>query len=261
MANALEAHGVSVAAAPWNGDFEPFEKASLTVVRSTWDYFDQADEFTGWIDRMDRGARLLNPPSVLRWNMAKTYLSDLAKKGAPTPPMVRIAPHADAIAAAMDALRLDEAIVKPLVGGTASGLSHIRRNDAAELKAAATRLNGEALVQPFLPEIKTLGETSMIFFDGEFSHAVLKSPKAGDIRVQEEHGGSTRAVSAPDWAVAETSRLLKLCPDGIVYGRVDAILHATHMTLMEIELVEPDLFFTHDPYAADWLAKALKSRL
>lgn len=257
LADALRQRGARVLAAPWNGAFAPFAEVGLTVVRSTWDYFDVTAEFSAWIARLENECSVLNPPPLLRWSMTKAYLFELAEKGAPTPNMQRIAPTSDAIAGAMDALNLDEAIVKPLSGGTASGLSHVKRNDTQALDGAAAILNGDALVMPFLPEIATLGETSFVFLGGEFSHAVVKTPKAGDIRVQEDHGGTSRIVEAPDWAVAEATRILSLCPTGAAYGRVDGIVHEDSFSLMEVELVEPELFFTLRPAAADRLADVL----
>ncbi len=265
LAEALTARGAKVLAAPWNGGFEPFRDADLTVVRSTWDYFDVTVAFDAWIDRLEHEGRVVNPPDVLRWSMTKAYLVELAKKGAPSPPMQIIAPNVDAIAEAMEALCLTDAIVKPLSGGTASGLSRITRREGGvshgALEQAAALLNGDALVMPFMPEIETLGETSFVFLGGEFSHAVVKTPKAGDIRVQAEHGGTSRLVSAPDWAIAEASRILSLCPPGAVYARIDAIVHDDRLSLMEVELVEPELFFTLYPQGADQLAEMLLDRI
>lgn len=250
LAQALDARGVTVRAAPWNGTFEPFATADLTLVRSTWDYFDRSRAFADWISRLEVEASVLNPPDILRWSMTKAYLFNLAEAGLPVPPLKKITPDPGSIREAMDALGLDDAIVKPLVGGTASGLSHIRRDDAAALDAAAVRLNGDGLVQAFIPEIKNRGETSFVFFDGVFSHAVLKRPKAGDIRVQEDHGGTSTPVDPPAWARDEATTILRHCPAGTAYARVDAVVFDDRILLMEVELVEPELFFTYRPETA-----------
>ena len=257
LGEALRARGADVVAAPWNGEFSPFAAADGAVVRSTWDYYDVADEFAAWIDRVEEHSRLVNPRPTLKWNMTKAYLFELAEKGAPVPPMRRIAPAAGAIADAMDGLKLDEAIVKPLAGGTASGLSRIKRGDISALEAAAAMLNGDGLVMPVIREIATAGETSFIFIGGEFSHAVVKTPKPGDIRVQEEHGGTSHLIDAPEWAAAEARRILSLCPGETAYARVDAIIDKDRFVLMEVELVEPELFFTLFPAGAARLADIL----
>lgn len=261
LAGALRRAGATVNPAPWNVGFTPFAEADLTVVRSTWDYFDLAEEFTQWIARLESEARVVNSPDTLRWNMTKAYLFELAEKGAPTPPTIRIQPGSASIKAAMDELDLTEAVVKPLVGGTASGLSHLRQPTRDDLERAVAILNGDALVQPFLPEIKTLGETSLMFLGGEFSHAVRKTPKSGDIRVQEEHGGASELVEAPDWAIAEAQRILSLCPGETAYARIDVVLFDDHLTLMEAELVEPELFFPYCPKAADYFAAVLLEQI
>lgn len=261
LADALARAGAEVAAAPWNGPFAPFASADLTLVRSTWDYFDLADDFAAWIGRAASAGPLVNSAEILRWNMTKAYLFELARAGAPVPPTLQTAPEARAIAAAMDALDLEEAIVKPLIGGTASGLSRIRRHDADGLAKAAARLNGRALVQPFLPEIVSCGETSLIFLGGEFSHAILKRAKAGDIRVQTDHGGTAEPVVAPDWAIDQGRAILRHCPGHPAYARVDVIIDDGAITLMEVELVEPELFFTYCPDGAAQLADLALARL
>ena len=257
LAEALRARGVEVSSAPWNGAFAPFGDADLVLIRTTWDYFDVVDEFSAWIDRLEKTTPVLNPPDILHWNMTKAYLFELAERSAPVPPLIRVARDADAIAGAMDTLGLEEAIVKPLAGGTASGLSKVRRDDGEGLARAAAKLNGDGLVQAFLPEIATIGETSMVFLGGEFSHAVVKMPKSGDIRVQEEHGGTSRALTPPAWAIAEARDILAMCPGKTAYGRVDAIVYKDRMSLMEVELVEPELFFAYCPEGAVRLAGIL----
>ena len=257
LASALEARGATVMPAPWNGDFSPFAEADLTVVRSTWDYFDVPGDFQAWIDRLEKEANVLNPPAVLRWNMTKHYLFELLEKGAPVAPSVQVIRDPDAIAAAADALDVDELIVKPLSGAGASGLTRLKAGDKDGYDRAAAALNGDGLVQPFVPEIMTAGETSIIFFGGAFSHAIRKTPKAGDIRIQEEHGGTSAPVDIPAWAVDEAARILSMAPASTAYARIDVVLFEDRMTLMEAELVEPELFFTYCPDRADDLARVV----
>lgn len=261
FAKALAARGAEAIAAPWNGDLAPFETADAVIIRSTWDYFPVPDEFRAWLRRLEGRDRVFNPPALMRWNMGKLYLLELADAGVRIPPTIETAPDAGALAAAMDTLSLERAIVKPIHGGTASGLSLVDRRDARGLEAAALSLGGPGLVQTFLPEIADPGETSFVFIDGGFSHAVVKRPKAGDIRVQSDHGGSVEKVSPPPWAIDEAARILALCPGEALYARIDAIVSDGALTLMEAELVEPELFFVQAPEAAERLADALVSRI
>lgn len=270
VAAALEAQGASVTRAPWNGQQSPFAQADLIVMRSTWDYTSHYQAFAEWLDTLGAYKSVVNSPSLMRWNMTKGYLLELVQKGAPMPPTLTVKPDAGSVAAAMDALGIDEAVVKPQIGATASGLSIARANDDASLAAAAARLGAatgdmDGLIQPLITEIRDIGETSMIFIEGEFSHAVVKRPNSGDIRVQEEHGGRTELVDPPIWAIAAGARILDLLPEPAFYARVDAVILDETLKLMEVELIEPELFFTYSPEAdfgaADRFAAALIQRL
>lgn len=260
---ALEARGVRVVAAPWNGPFAPFSAADLVCIRSTWDYWDAPEQFRLWLERLKVLPRVANDPALMLWNLNKRYLLDLAAKGAPLPPTRLVTPDAAAIAVAMDALGITEAVVKPVVSAGAFGLSRVRRDEVGALEAAAAALGGEGLVQPLISEIATSGETSLVYVDGVFSHAVVKHPKAGDIRIQIQHGGSTQAAVAPDWAIAAGRRVLELLPSPAVYARVDVVLRQTpgldpQLWLMEVEVLEPSLYLEHAPHEA---AKAFAAAL
>lgn len=263
LAAALDARGVKAAPHPWNGPFAPFASADLVVVRSTWDYVPVADRFAGWIERLEAEAQAVaNAPRLMRWNLHKTYLLDLAARGAPLPPTEIAEPGAEAIGAAMARLGVNEAVVKPVIGGGAHGLSIARRSDPASLTNAAAKVAGMALVQPLIPEIRTVGETSLVYFAGEFSHAVVKRPKPGSILVQEERGGSTEPTRAPLTAIDEGRRILALLPEKPLYARVDVVLRDAArldgaLWLMEVEVIEPELFLIHDRGAAGRLADAL----
>ncbi|MEM9618639.1 MAG: hypothetical protein AAF936_11820 [Pseudomonadota bacterium] len=257
----LAARGATVAAAPWNGPQGAFEAADAVVIRSAWDYQYAPGDFESWLVRRDQRGLVLNPPSLMRWNMSKQYLLALAAEGAPLPPTRRVAPTAASIAAVMDEMGLAHAVVKPEFGATSSGLSIVNRKDEAGLEKAARNLAMPGVMQPILSGIKTRGETSFIFIDGDFTHAVTKMPKAGEIRSQKEFGGSSERADPPGWAVEAARRVLSMAPAPSLYARVDAIVLDDGMQLMELELIEPELFFTYAPEAADRFAAALMSRL
>jgi len=122
--------------------------------------------------------------------------------------------------------------------------------------------NPGAMVQQFIPGIRTRGEWSLSFFAGRFSHAVIKTPKAGDFRVQAEHGGSERRVPPPDFVLAAAKRALAALAEVPLYARVDGVENDGQFLLMELELIEPTLYLTHDPEAparfADAIAGAMR---
>lgn len=267
LATALAARGVAATAHPWNGPFAPFAAADAVLVRSTWDYPSAPDEFAYWIARLGRETRMtFNPPALMSWNLDKAYLMELGEKGATLPPTAIVEPDAAAIAEVMDALSLEEAVVKRRRSASAIGLTRVRRADRVSLEAAARNLAGPGLVQALIGEIETEGETSFVFFNGRFSHAIGKRPKAGSILVQLEHGGSAALTTPAAEAIAAARRILDLLPEPPLYVRIDAVVRDPSrldggLTLMEVEAIEPELFLTLAPGAADCFAEALLEEL
>jgi glutathione synthase/RimK-type ligase-like ATP-grasp enzyme len=258
LAEALVRRGWQVQAAPWNGPFAPFAAAELVVVRSAWDYHHAGASFAEWLERLERvDGTVINPPRLMRWNLDKGYLIELAQSGAPVVPTRLARPHGDAFAVAMRELGVDEAVVKPVVGASGDGLSVVCAHDAAALEAAAHALGAnDALVQPLVPEIRTRGELSLTFLGGRLSHAVVKRPAAGSILVHAERGGTVQAIAPSSRAVAAAA-VLAMLPDAPVYARVDLVERDEGPLLMEIELIEPELFLRHGEGAADRFADAL----
>ncbi|MEO1135136.1 MAG: hypothetical protein AAFW68_00830 [Pseudomonadota bacterium] len=265
LACALEARGSAVRAAPWNGDQDPFRDGDAVIIRSTWDYQESPDRFADWLETLGARAHVYNPPALMRWNMSKRYLLTLAECGAAMPATRLVEPTSESVAAAMDAMGLDEAVVKPEFGATASGLSVVRRGDWPGLGAAAAKLAMPGLIQPLMSEISSVGETSLVFLDGAFSHAVIKRPAAGDIRCQAEFGGRCERVGPPPAVVAQARRILEMLPTEPLYARIDGLILDERLQLMEVELIEPELFFTYCPEAemgaADRFAAAILNRL
>ncbi|WP_425410323.1 ATP-grasp domain-containing protein [Hyphococcus sp.] len=261
FAEALRAYGADVCAAPWNGCQTAFANADAVIIRSTWDYQQQPKDFLVWLERQEAAAHIFNAPELMRWNLSKQYLLELEKAGAPMAPLRWVEPRADHIAAALDTLGLTTAVVKPEIGATASGISIVHREDRDGIERAAQVMAMPGMVQALIPEITTEGETSFMFAGGEFTHAVTKMPKQGDIRCQAEFGGATTLISPPDWAIAQASKILSMVPGRPLYARIDAVLLDGSMQLMEVELIEPELFFTYCPDGAARLAAALIQRL
>ncbi len=258
IADALRARGVEVLALPWNGPFEPFVGCDLVAVRSTWDYAETPHDFLAWLQRLeDEGLRTTNTPSLMRWNARKDYRLAPAARGAPLPPTRLVAAEAAQIEAAMAELGLEEAVVKPVFGAGASGLSVVRRDDARGLRDAAARLGYDGLVQPLVPEIRTVGEASLTFVGDTFSHAAIKRAASGSILIHAEHGGSTAAYAPSDEDVQIAREVLGMLPEPADYARVDLVPTAAGPVLMEVELIEPELFVLHGEGAPERFAGLL----
>ncbi len=235
----------------------------LVIVRSPWDYHQSPLAFYGVLDTIEGSrARLEKPLALMRWNSDKRYLLDLQDRGArlvPTLPGVSLDP-ADLLEQ-IDTLGGDEFIVKPRTGANADQIHRLRRKClAADSIAPAADLGAQPfLIQPFVPAITTEGEYAVIFFSGEYSHCVLKKPGRGDFRVQEEHGGSATGVSAPPASLIEAAQTALATLDTVpLYARVDLVrMGPDDFALMELELIEPALYFRQCSEAPGRFARAV----
>lgn len=231
------------------------------VLRSAWDYHLRLPEFAAWLEARARdGNPLLNPETLVRWNLHKSYLDDLAAAGHAVIETERVPRGATAsMAALMEARGWSEAVVKPAVSASAHRTFRVARNnaDACEPELAAILREGDALVQPLAPEILTAGEWSIVFLGGAYSHAVLKRSAAGEFRVQEEYGGRAEPGDPGADVRAQAATVLAAAPGRSAYARVDGIVRDGRFVLMELELIEPVLYLSRDPRAASRLAEAV----
>ncbi len=255
---ALTQQGVGHRVLLWT-DPEVGAGADLVVVRTPWDYIHRCDEFL-YVCR-NAGAPVLNPPDVLGWNSHKGYLVELAEAGVPVVPTRLVRAGTDA------ALRDGEGrlalVVKPAVSSGSRGAERFESGDPGAL-AHLTELaaDRDTLVQPYVASVADRGERSLIFLGGEFSHAVDKLPAAGDYRVQEIYGGRyrTHEPTAAEKRVAE--RALAAAPaGGLLYARVDLVDAGDGPLVMELELIEPELFLGSHDDAPHRLAGAIARSL
>ena len=265
LVSALEAMGVSGVPAVWSrGDID-WASFDALVMRSPWDYFERADEFRGWLDaRIASGVLMINSREILDWNFDKSYLQDLAQKGVELVPTICVARQEKAdIAALARARGWNEVVVKPTIGGGGYRVYRFRLDEFPSYAAdiAQTLVDRGVLVQPFLPEIQTGGELSLLFFDGVFSHAVCKRPQAGDYRVQFQYGGTDENVGVSEALIAQAHVCIEHCPTLPVYARVDGVIKGGRFLLMELEVFEPLMFLSHDVEASGRFARAIVGRL
>jgi len=256
---ALQERGVSAEPAVWDDADVAWGDFDTVVVRSCWDYHYRLEEFDAWIGRLEgSGVPLWNPPEVLRWNARKTYLRELEVAGIPIVPTRFVEGGEAPLESVLDESGWDEVVVKPAVSASARDTWRASR---ATLSADGSRYRrllatGPVMVQPFLPAIQTDGEWSLCFFDGSYSHAVLKRPGPGDFRVQPNHGGIYSSEDAPAALVSQAEAGLRASGQRTLYARVDGCIVDGTFRLMELELLEPGLFLGSDPAAAGRLADA-----
>jgi glutathione synthase/RimK-type ligase-like ATP-grasp enzyme len=262
---ALACLGIHAEPVVWSDRSTDWRAFDAVVIRSCWDYHLRITEFFDWLARLEsKNVRTWNPPSLVKWNADKRYLLDLARRGVPTvPTMIALRGHSRDVEAIVHAEGWRRVVVKPAIsasGFETHSLSSPFDPDARDTIARVASVN-DVLVQPFIEEIPRDGELSFTFIDGRFSHATLKRPRSGEFRVQTEHGGSVERVEVPLNLVDEAARALA-APDVVpLYARVDGVVRVDDLLLMELELIEPNVFLTTRPGAADDFAAAICARL
>jgi hypothetical protein len=257
--------GIEARAIVWDAPGVKWAALDVAVIRSTWDYHTRPARFLRWIERCEAdGARLWNPPRVLRWNVHKRYLHDLEGRGVAIVPTAWLERGSDTtLGSVLDERGWERAVIKPAISAGARRTSLVARAEAERAQPAFRALlaRQDVLVQPFLEQIADEGEWSFIFLGGEFSHAVLKRPGPGDFRVQERFGGRIAPARPPAGLVDSAMEILETAGMDLLYARVDAARDRDRLLLVELEVLEPSLFFEHDPGAAPRLAAEIARRV
>jgi len=255
----LEARGAQVRATPWDAILPGEENESLVCLRSTWDYSLRADEFKRWVSAWnDQPSRLRNAPAMVLWNLDKIYLRDLATAGVPIPRTAWYAPgQPPDVDAFLTQNGLHEAVVKPRISASARGTSRMSANTSLAEADLEQLLAAGSIVQEFVPEIESHGEISLIFIGSRFSHAVHKQPGSGDFRVQKRFGGSAGFHHATESQRDFGAAVLATVPQVPLYARVDLVHTANGPVLMELEVIEPELYMDIAPSGAAQFAEEI----
>ena len=258
----LARRGWRVEDVSWRRQQVRWDDYELVVIRTPWDYQQAPAAFLAVLQAIQESrARLQNDLHVVRWNIHKTYLRDLRDRG------VRIVPTRwldrldhDTLSRLGEEFNSDRIVVKPVVGANADDtfLLDAHTVDAAHAAAIRTFSQRELMAQPFVESVVSAGEYSLFFFGGQYSHSVLKTPKSRDFRVQEEHGGVIRSVQPEQDLVAAAGRVMHALDVTTLYARVDLVrMPDGSPALMELELIEPSLYFPYDPQAPERFAEAV----
>ena len=265
LSKLLQELGISHQLLAWSDPDVDWSRFTHVLIKSTWDYFDYYPEFLAWLEQLEAlGTSVLNPVATLRWNSSKNYLLELKAKGYPCV-AGQILPKGTVISLEElhDAIQADTLVVKPLVSGGAKNTLKISRGAGKEVeqKIASLLQEEDFLVQPYIPEIVAVGEYSLIFFNAEFSHAVLKSPAVDDFRVQHYYGGTIQEIKPDSKMLASAQVLVAGFSKDSLYARVDGVVIDGVFHLMELELIEPYLFLGLSEKAIPNYRAALSKRL
>jgi glutathione synthase/RimK-type ligase-like ATP-grasp enzyme len=247
----LQEKGLSVEMVIWNDPQVNWENYQLAILKSPWDYFDLINDFHQWLNHLEqKKVRLLNPIDVVRWNTDKKYLKEIEAAGLDITPCSFINRNEQVnLSDFFEFYHTDKLIVKPCVSGGAKNTFKITFENAGEVSKKLNFLvqDEDFIVQPFLPEIVENGEWSFIFFNGVYSHSLIKKAKAGDFRVQPAHGGSVHPQNPSPEVIQKAAAYVNLFAKNCLYARVDGTFVNEKFLLMELELIEPFLFLNTDP--------------
>lgn len=256
-AQALIDAGADVEPLSWTaaGELAGFD---LVLPLVAWGYHLWYDQWLAFLDRVEAaGVPMLNPPALLRWSGDKAYLAELADSGVPTVPTLAVESCCDAdLEEARRRFRSEWLVVKPPISASASGTHRLGANDDLPADSRGRPM----IIQPLIEEIGRTGEFSLMLFDGQFSHAVVKRPAAGDFRVQPHLGGVTLPAKAPPGAERLARQALAAAPARPTYARVDIVPDDEGvLRIMELELIEPALFLDHAPDGGAAFTQAILS--
>lgn len=245
----------------WN-ESPDWNNYDFAIIRTTWDYQQSFQDFVAALSAIDKSTcRLLNPLEVVKWNIDKNYLFELEQKGVSIVPTKKL--KEVSLEQAFDVFSCEEVVVKPSISASAHDTYLISRNDISRVnrEIELLRQKKEMFIQPKIKEIVSEGEFSVHYFAGELSHTVLKKPKAGDFRSQEEYGSLIKKVETETSLRKTCESILKTLPfkDDLLYARLDFVRGNADFLLMELELIEPCLYFNYDDKAPGAFLKALLS--
>ena len=269
--------GLQARAVAWDDATISWRRFDAVLLRSPWDYTERLAEFLYWCDRVEESTPLLNPLPVVRWNTDKHYISDLACAGVPVVPTLFVEPEAEPLQALQAFLLqrpIEEFVVKPAVSAGARDTQRYARTQEFAASNHIARLLEQArsvMLQPNLRSVDNAGETALVYFDGQFSHAIRKgallhgeqpaidaSHAAGDITPRDAEPDE-RALA--ELVLSSVARQLQL-EQPLPYARIDLIRDDQGTpALLELELTEPSLFFAQAPGSVDRFAAVLARQL
>ena len=260
----LELLGLNVIIKDWKSKKFDWTKAEYGIFRSTWDYFDNFKLFSNWLEKNKYEIKFINSLEIIKWNLDKVYLLELQEKGINIAPTILIKKNQPTtLKKLFEDTGWQEAVLKPTVSGAARHTYRINRNSYNDYEEIFKGLicNEDFLFQEFIKNIISMGELSLIVIGGKYTHAVKKTAKKGDFRVQDDHGGKVEVYYASDKEIEFAEQCINLCLEMPLYARVDiAYDNNNELSLVELELIEPELWFRNNKKSAELLAKEISKK-
>lgn len=263
--NFLRDKGLQLTKVIWNDDRVDWKSFDLALLKSPWDYFEVIDTFYSWLTHLDEiKLPLLNPTDLVKWNADKHYLAEIADAGLPVIPTAYINKGTRLeLETFFERFKPDQIIIKPCVSGGSFHTFKVTKENLEEIQNKVQLLlkTMDFMVQPFIPEVQIEGEWSLLFFNGKFSHCLLKKAKSGDFRVQHFLGGTIHPQQPSETMLKSAKQYVDQFAKSSLYARVDGVMIDETFTLMELELIEPYMFLFTDVEGYENYYKALKEKM
>ena len=268
----LAEHHIQVDTVSWRDNHVNWDDYEMVVIRTPWDYQDAPGAFISVLETITKSSAYLeNTLDIVRWNIDKCYLKSLGANGVNLIPTLwcdklreKILDQTELLAY-FTRLDCDEIILKPRISANADNTFWLNKANEVNLdEFNAAFEERDYMVQPFVKSVIEQGEYSLFYFNGEYSHTILKTPKQDDFRVQEEHGGRLKSVEPMASLVDEANQCMLAIENQHtmpLYARLDFVLFEGRYCLMEAELIEPSLYFNMDEASAKRFADAMVERI
>jgi glutathione synthase/RimK-type ligase-like ATP-grasp enzyme len=243
---ALAKHSINAKAVIWDDETVNWTDFNYLIFRNTWDYYEKQQEFDFWLEKIEKlGIKTLNSISIINQNKHKFYLRDFQKQGITILPTIFIDKTEDLNLSKIIPKHWKKAVIKPAysAGSYQTQVFEISETENINQQYKPIASEKELLLQEFMPQIQTLGETSFVFFNKKFSHAVNKKPVEGEFRIQSQFGGKYTSIEPSIELIAKAQKIVNTFQGDLLYARVDGIVIEKELHLMEIECIEPDLYF------------------
>ena len=256
----LAKHSITAKPAVWDDKTINWNDFDYLIFRNTWDYFEKETEFNIWLDHIQSlGIKTLNAIEIIQRNKHKFYLREMEKEGIKILPTIFIDKTS-----ALDLIEIippdwKKAVIKPAYSGAAylTEVFDISQIQQINLQYRPIAAEKELLLQKFMPEIISEGETSFIFFNKKFSHCINKKPAQGDFRVQVQFGGIYTSVNPSQNLINQAQDVVNTFDEKLLYTRIDGIIINNELHLMEAECIEPDLYFNYSETSRQRLVDAI----
>lgn len=245
---------------PWQAAVK-WQDYGGVVIRTTWDYQNHLTRFLRVLQEIETQTRLANPLEIVKWNAdKKIYLQDIEKRGGRIVPTIWGDSKIDSrqVEAWFEQFQTDEMVIKPTIGANAQHAFRLQRGGVDAGKLSEVFEKRSYMVQPFMRGIVEEGEFSLFYFNGEYSHAILKTPKPSDFRAQEEHGGIIQAAKPAPKLLATGAKIMQYISPTPLYARADFVrTDDGEFAVVELELIEPSMYLREAAHAPQMFAEAI----